>query len=309
MLWQGFVLVLSGAFLLALFQVISKKMLIKKAPADCISTIMFIGAGILLFLLSFQFMPPQIESWFEWPNGLFWPLAVTSLLNIVILFGTTRALAHADVSLVGPISAAQPMFVIIPSMLVLGEVPDTGGYVGLLLLAVGIYFFSFAEKVKGWECPHYLLWLGSYARYLAPWMMLFRNRGVRIALLVAACGAVSINFDKLSMLRSSALFAPACIVLFCGIVGLIKIAYTGEYKAIQKEHVLHLVLNTLIYTLVIVFFWWAFHFGFAAYVGALKRFSVIFALILAYLLLGEEGVKKRWPGALIMTAGAALLSL
>ncbi|MBI2108801.1 MAG: DMT family transporter [Parcubacteria group bacterium] len=323
MTWEGFALVLGGALLLALFQVINKKLLVQSAPADCISVVNFLGSGLMLFVVAYAFNPPDIKSWWgwtgTWPEGLFWPLIVTSLLNIFILYGSTRAFKYGDVSLIAPIAATQPLIVLLPSWLVLGEVPGFWGYVGLWLMAVGIYIFSFAEEVyvidpvtgkkSPWVAPRYLLWMKEYVRYAAPLYMLFKNKGVRIAFLVAICGAIAINFDKLSALRSSYMFAPAFILVFCGVVGLIKTMVTSEWNNVKREHITSLIVNPFIFLVVIICFWFAFEFGFAAYVGALKRSTAIFALLLGWLVLHELGVKKRWPGATIMTAGAALLSL
>ncbi|MBI3020096.1 MAG: EamA family transporter [Parcubacteria group bacterium] len=157
--------------------------------------------------------------------------------------------------------------------------------------------------------PAHLLWMGSAVRYYAPVHQLFRNKGVRIALLVAVCGAVAVNFDKFAMLRSSATFAPAFILLFCGISGLLKTGAAKEWDKVGKEHLSHLLVNPIVYTVVMVCYWSAFAFGFAAYVGALKRINIVFALLLGWLVLGEVKVKKRWPGAIIMMVGAALLAL
>lgn len=303
MTWQGFALVLGGAFLFALYETINKKLLVKKAPADCISTVNFLGGGVLLLVVSLFCDPPKIESWFEFPGGLFWPLAATCLLNIIILFGNVRALKHSDVSLVAPIAATQPLIVLIPAWMILREAPTSWGYVGLMLLGVGMYIFSLLEhieKLKDWRPP---------IKYFAPWIMLFKNKGVRIALLVAICGAVSINFDKAAALRSSVTFAPACILLFCGLSGFLKTRMTKEWQEVNRSHFFNLCLNPFVYAAVLICYWAAFDYGLAAYVGALKRMTVIFALILAWLLLGEKKVLQRWPGAIIMAIGAALLSL
>ena len=54
--WQGFAPVLFGAFLFAFYEVVNKKLLVKKAPADCISTVNFLGSGALLLAASFLAM-------------------------------------------------------------------------------------------------------------------------------------------------------------------------------------------------------------------------------------------------------------
>ncbi|OGZ17342.1 MAG: hypothetical protein A3G11_00210 [Candidatus Lloydbacteria bacterium RIFCSPLOWO2_12_FULL_51_9] len=321
MAWQGFAMVLMGAFLFAFYEVANKKLLIKNAPSDCIGTVNMLGSGALLLAASFLFNPPRVENWFDFSiHGLWLPLLATSVLNIIIQFGNLRALKLGDVSLVAPISAAQPMIVLIPSWFILGEVPGMWGYIGLLLLAVGFYVLSFAEEVfildpvtgekKPWHPPEYLLWMGKSVRYVAPWYVLMRNRAVQIALVVAACGAVAVNFDKLGTIRAESItFVPGLILLFCGVVGLAKTLITGEWKKVEKEHITRLIQNPLLYTLVMVCYWAAFLYGFAAYVGAMKRTTIVFTLILGWLILKEVNVKKRWPGAIIMMIGAAFLGL
>jgi len=308
--WQGFALVIGACFASAFYQVTNKKLLVKAAPADCVSTVNFLGGGALLLAVSLLWNPPQVADWVSWPGGLAWPLVATALLNIIILFGNVRALKYGDASLIQPIGATQPLLVLVPSMLILGETPNRWGYTGLALLALGTYFINFGEEVKGWECPAWLRWMGRRARYMAPWQMLLKNRGVKIALVVAACGAVSVNFDKLTTARAdSFIFPPALILLFCGVVGLVKTVATNEWLKVTREHRANLISNPFIYAVTLIGFWLAFKYGNAAYVGALKRFNVPVTLFLAWLILREQNVKKRWPGAALMAIGAALLSI
>lgn len=310
MQWQGFVLTIGFAFFIALYAVLNKKLILRGLPDECISVVNFLGSGSMLFVAAFVLDPPRIGSWFAWPIGYMWSLLPTAMLNIVIMYGNVKALKYGDVSLVGPIAAAQPMIVLIPSFLILGEVPGRWGYAGLLLLALGMYVFSFAEEVKGWIAPRYLAWMGKSSRYVAPWFYLFRNRGVKIALLVAACAAVSINFDKLSALRAhSFLFTPALTLLFIGGVGLIKTVHGRQWALVRRSHAARLALNPLVLAGAVALGWLAFGFGLAAYAGALRRIAIILDVVLAGFLLKEKLALKRWPGALIMAAGAACISL
>lgn len=317
--WQGFALVLSGALFHALYNTINKKLLVANAPDECISTINFLGSGTLLLLLAYMVDPPTIDSWFTGEKPFFWALCATSILNIVILFGNVKALNYGDVSLISPISATQPMIVMIPSWIILNEWPGAYGYWGLLLLAVGMYVFAFGEQVYvttingkkiAWQPPAWIAWTGKWSKYFAPWAMLFRNRGVQIALLSAVCGAVAINFDKLSVLRTNSfLFPPACILLFCGIIGMVKTISENTWNKIESKHIKTLAINPIVFALVLILYWTAFEYGFAAYVGALKRTQVIFALLLGFYVLHEKGAKNRWAGATVMALGAAAISL
>lgn len=308
--WQGFALVVGGAMFHALYQVLNKKMITNQAPADVIGTSNFFGAGLLLLISSLLFNPPVIWSWLDPKTGLLLPLGVTCLLNIVIMFGAIRANKYADVSLTSPISGFQPLFGLLPSWLVLGELPTSWGYVGLFSVVAGLYLFSFTEdKVK--ETADIPLWLkhdNGTLRYMAPLYMLFKNKGVKIAFVVMLCGSVSINFDKKAAILSSYLFAPALIFLFLAVVGLVKVWRTGEWKKVNKSHTKHLVLSALVLFVALACYWLAFQYGLAIYIGALKRTTPIFVMLLAWFILGEKKVARRWPGALIIAGGSVLLN-
>ncbi|MBU1179645.1 DMT family transporter [Patescibacteria group bacterium] len=315
MLWQGYVLVIVGAVFLAYWTVGLKKLVDKKSPVkdvppDAISAINFLGTGIVLLVASLLFNPPDIWSWFA-PNGLFWPLMATSLLNIVIMYGIGRSLKGADASLIAPIGAFGPLISILPSWLILGEVPTTYGYTGLVLMFLGVYAMAFAErkKVKIETVPDWLKTMDGRPRLLAPLIMLFKgNKQVVIALAGAVCGAVSVNFDKLAAMRSSPIFAAAFIMIFIGLVGLLKTWKTGELKQIKKLHAMNLALGALSLAAVLVLFWLAFNYGLAIYVSALKRTNTVFTLIFAYFLLGEKKeLMNRLLGIAFILAGAVLL--
>ena len=88
-----------------------------------------------------------------------------------------------------------------------------------------------------------------------------------------------------------------------------KTVREGEWHDFDKDHLLSLIAAPIVFAIVLVCYWAAFHYGMAAYVGAVKRTSAIFALFLGLVFLKEMKALKRWPGAVIMTAGAVLLSL
>ncbi len=314
LLWPGYLLVLGGALFQALSIIINKKQITKKAPPDVVSAITFLGSGLLLLSAAFLFDPPDIQSVFDGIWGIFWPLLVTCLLNIVIMYGSVRALQYADASLVAPMSAFQPLFGIVPAWLILGEVPTTWGFVGLFSVLVGLWFFSVAEgKMKSEDLEKLPAWLksldGKAPRWSAYFYTIFRNRGVKIMLLVTLCGATSINFDKKAAMLSSPLFACALIMLFLGVIGVVKIFRTGEWRKVTKDHRVHLVFGTVTLAITLVCYWLAFRYGLAIYIGALKRVNTVFVLLLAWLWLKEEKVGRRWPGILIIGGGSALLAI
>ncbi|MES2953235.1 MAG: DMT family transporter [Patescibacteria group bacterium] len=310
--WQGFVLMVLGIFLSAIATTVNKKLLGKNVPANLIGVVNMICGGLLLLVASGLFMPPTIESWLDWPRGLLWPLIITTLFNVVIQFGNIHALKHADASLVAPISAAQPMVVLIPAMLILGEVPSATGYIGLFLIAFGTYLLAIGEQVyeekgKPWVAPRWLAWTGEKARYFAPVQMLFRNKGVKIAFVVACSGAVAINVDKLVVLRSSSLFSAGLKFFMCGLIMLPTCLRSREYTQVSKADLPMLLVNPFIFAIYLGLFESSLYFGFASYIGALKRTQTIVVLLLAYFFLGEVKAATRWRPAVVMVLGAILL--
>ena len=312
--WQGYLLVVGGALLLAIWTMILKKLVDKKSgtegvSADAVSAVTFFGSGLILLVVSLIFDPPKIFSWFS-PTGLFWPLAATSLLNIFIMYSIGRSLKGADASLIAPLGAFGSLISILPSWLILNEVPTTYGYIGLTLMFIGLYATAFIEgkKVQLETIPLWAKTMDSRPRLIAPLIMLFRNKYVAISLVGTSLGAVSVNFDKLAAMRSSSTFAASMVMLFISLVGLYKTNKSGELSQICKKHILSLVLSAVSLAFVLVLFWLAFHYGLAIYVSALKRTNVIFVMLISYFFLGESvGVKKRLPAVLMIVVASVLL--
>lgn len=66
-------------------------------------------------------------------------------------------------------------------------------------------------------------------------------------------------------------------------------------------------INPVVFAMVLICYWAAFiNYSLVAYVGAFKRITLIFALVLAMIVLKEKGALKRWPGAVVMAVGAPL---
>ncbi len=321
----GIGLVLLGCFLKALYDVTNRKLVGEKTKDDegkkvqplAAGSINFLIAGSMLLIITFTLDPPNITDWWSMQSGLIWPLAATSLLNIFILFGSIYSVKFDDASLVVPIQATIPTFVLIPAWLILGEIPGISGYIGIAFLAIGFYFLvvmefkhtenTYAEVVEGAPKIAKPL-LRIFGDYAVPWVAMFTRKGVFIALMVCLVGSISINFDKLAMQRSSKWFAPAFILLFVGVVGACAAFARDEFNGIQKKQLKLILMNACVLTLMLIVFWWAFDFLFAAYVAVLKKFTIVFTMVLAVIMLNEK-VRHRIPGVMVMMVGAVCIAL
>lgn len=309
--WPGFALVAMGAVLFALFTINVKKLQNKGLPSDVITTLYCLMSGTAFFAVSFLFNPPKIWSVFDLNIGVFWPLFATCALNVVIQFGNTRAQEYADPSMTVAVGALQPFISLLPAWLVLGETPNNGGYLGLLFIASGIYIISLTQKIKDpAKVPDWGKTAEGKLRFTAPLAALFTNKGMKLAFLATACGAVSVNFDKKAALLSSYTFAPAIILIFVGLVGVLR-AKREAWQKLKFQHIKWLCFISLLYFLTNVLYWYAFHYGLAMYISALKRLNTIFILPLSYWMLKTEITKdkKYWTGTLLFVSGLFLFTI
>ena len=309
--WPGFVLVVIGAMLFALFMVNNKRMIKNGVPPDALTTCNTLLAGSMFFIASFVFNPPKIWSVFDLRIGIFWPLFATCILNIFVQFGAMRAQKYADTTLVAAVGAFQPFISLLPSWLILGETPSDSGYFGFVLIASGIYITSLAQKIKDpSKVPAWGKTAEGNLRFTAPLAALFTSKGVQLAFFATACGAISVNFDKKSAILSSFLFAPAVIFIFVGLVGLIRVK-RSDWQKIGKEYYGWILASATLQFSANVLFWRAFQYGLAIYISSFKRLNTIFVLPLSYFILKEDATreKKYWLGIFIFVAGLLFFTI
>ncbi|MFC1612672.1 EamA family transporter, partial [Patescibacteria group bacterium] len=310
--WPGFVLVVCGTLIHAVFIIQKKRILNTKLPADVLTTCYTLISGFLFLSLSFLFNPPKIWSVFHWPLGVFWPLFATCILNLGIQFGNTRAQKFAETALVAPIQGFQPFFALLPAWLILGEVPSKTGYFGLALVAVGLFVYSLTQKIKDPEkVPLWAKTPDGRLRAVAPMAMLFTNKGVRLAFFTAICGAAAVNCDKRAVLLSSYLFTPGVSYLFSGLIGLFFLRKESWNKFSIKRH-LRMVLGAgFLYTAINTLYFSAFKYGMAIYVGSMKRLHIFFVIILSHFILKESIAKdkKLWIGVVLFSFGLFLFTV
>lgn len=227
------------------------------------------------------------------------------------MYGQVRSLQIADASLVGPISATMPLFVIFVSFFLLGEWPTFWGHVGIILIALGSYVLNLqAPKVELPEWIARIIPTAQHERvryYLNPWLNLFSNRGVQIALGTAYLGAFAVNFDKLATIAANPF-------LFTGLVFAVVSVATALTKRSGGAWTIGLpAMRTILIVGILQGFAASlmnagFYYGIVPYVGSLKRTSVFWTIIFAGTFLGERHMLGRLAGALILYIGVALLA-
>jgi len=283
MLWAIFALL--GAVLDASYYALAKRFL-ASLEDEVFAAGAFLATSVLLFLVSLGKGVPQVTP------ALVWPVLATGTLNIVAALLVFYALRRIDLSLAVPIITFTLVFLAGTSVLILGEVPTPAGMAGILLIVLGAFLIQFPQSRSG-SPPDKARWAG-----------------VTVMLLVAFLYSLSLPFDKAVVLASDPVFGSALANLYIGgVFGLIALA-RGSWRrippraALSSALILGLVLLgetiaiNLAYTLQIV-----------PYVTAVKRLSILFAVLIGGLVFREEGLRFRIPGALVMLGGVALIVL
>ena len=304
MLW--FFLALLGAISQAVYS-LSIKVLQKKIPPFILAGNSFLAASLIFVPLILVIGIPPIGP------GLVPALAVTVTINTVATILFYRALSTTDLSLCVPILAFTPVFLILTSFVILGEIPSPAGTAGIFLIAAGAFLLTFQSGQ------------GQSACLRTPFLTFFHNPGVRSMLFVAFLYSLSVNYDKEVVMNSSPLFGSAVILFLLAIIFLFIAQLTRRkntltvidpigpdtvwsdritrspffiYGAVGMILAVEGIAINTAYTLAIV-----------PYVISIKRLSLFFSVLFGGLLLHEQQIRGRMSGAVVMIIGAVIIGL
>jgi len=327
-LWILFALV--GALSQATYGM-SAKVLLQKVSPYTLAGVSFLSASLGLLCISILWGIPPLGP------GLFQAVAVTVSINIVATILFYRALSSTDLSLCVPMLAFTPVFLILTSFLILGELPTIAGTAGILMVAAGAYLLNLEYSGR------------RPGSLFAPFRRLFRDLGVQSMLLVSFLYSISVNFDKQVVENSNPVFGSVIVFFLLGSVFLIIAIGTGgrsglfpgngcsgklvdttdtDYRngpqfsatirrvrrstgsslcgipswlgclAVGAVLVFECVSINIAYTMTIV-----------PYVITIKRLAIFFSVLYGGLLLHERQLGGRIFGAVVMIAGAAMIAL
>ncbi|MFY9801460.1 MAG: DMT family transporter, partial [Methanoregula sp.] len=175
MFW--FLLALLGAISQAVYS-LSVKVILKKIPPFILAGYSFLAASLIFIpIILFSGIPPI-------GPGFFSALVATVTINIVATILFYRALSTTDLSLCVPILAFTPVFLILTSFIMLGEIPTPAGAAGIFCVTAGAFLLTFRSNGCESACPR------------SPFLSFLSDPGVRSMLVVAFLYSVSVNYDK-----------------------------------------------------------------------------------------------------------------
>lgn len=304
-----FLLVIGGAFLCSIVNIIQKHFLKEKKVGPEVTTVAVMsGAG--LYSLVFQLVLLGIPK----VSVNFWiPFAITAILNIGIQYGSIKAQALEDVSITSALGGLTPLFVVLTSWVLLREFPTTYGLLGIIIITLGVYTFSLkGEDVKLSARLQGIIpeWLHQPARfYGGPFIRLFSSKGAVLALFTAILASISLNFDKIAVLNSNPIIFTGGAFLIVALAVYGASQATGKWKKLDKSHFWVLFGTGFIFLgISTILMNSGFFFGIVPYVGALKRIQIVFTVIFASIFLGEKYGLLRIISAATIVIGILFLA-
>lgn len=232
---------------------------------------------------------PALDQTFWWTFFLSLPL--NGLAYILYLY----SLKLSPLSLTVPFLSFTPLFMLLTGSLVLGETMTTWGITGICLIVGGSYLLNFSTIDKG---------------LFHPFTSLAQEKGSLLMLLVAFIFSFAAVVGKKSMLHSSPLFFTFFfflvfnLTLLSGLFLSKKMRWNSTWKNRKKGLLLGSLLTTHVVCHGLAIMLTA-----AVYMIAVKRSSILFSILLSWLILKENNIGSRGLGTLLMFCGTLVITL
>ncbi len=240
--------------------------------------------GILLITDSIPALGPQYVP----------ALLIGGTLNVLALFQFMRALQASDMSLAIPFISFTPIFLLFTSPLLVAYVPNVQDVVGILCIVAGAYLLQIQSTHQGW---------------LAPFLAIVSQPGPRRMLSVALIYSITSNLDKVGVQNSSPLFWSLSItsVMTVGFLLLLALLPRPTFPTSHTNILKILILIGLFQGVGLIFHNMALSLGPVPSVIAIKRSSILFAVLWGIMFLREQHGKERLTGAALMVLGIGIL--
>lgn len=223
-------------------------------------------------------------------------LFLSSLLDLVAFFSSTKAIQIAPVSLISPIGSFNPVFTTLIATATLHEIPAPVKFLGILVIVTGSYLLNISDIKHG---------------VFKPFQKLFADRGVQLFLLANFLWAITPTFQKQAIFQtkpSSPLFAS-----FFGVVLITVYLLPLSIRFVKKD--MHAVTTNIWWFVLLGLFaafaqfaaFTAFSQAQIGYVTAVFKLSTLFTVVWGFLFFKEKNIKERLLGASVMIVGTVLL--
>jgi drug/metabolite transporter (DMT)-like permease len=212
-------------------------------------------------------------------------------LEVIAVLLYYKALRVSPLSLSLPFLSFTPVFLMVFSWIIMGEIVSLIGAAGIALIALGGYSLNLSALREG---P------------MGPFKAVLRERGSLYMLIVAMIYSATSALGKLAITHSSPAFFGATYYLALAVCLLPVITFQqgGRQFLIQiKSTAKAALLPGTFDALHSITHFFAVSMANVAYMIAIKRLSLIIGSLYGFLLFGERNIRERLFGALLMFSG------
>jgi len=205
------------------------------------------------------------------------------------------AIKVSPLSLSIPFLAFTPAFMILTGFFILAETINLWGGLGIGLIVLGGYILHFRNGQRD---------------FLAPFSSFLREKGSWFMLIVAILYAFAAVIGKKAIIHSSPLFFSYSFFLTFNITVLtgLLLGRKNNWQKIIHHTPRGLWLGTLL-MIHISFHGLAIAVSTAVYMVAVKRSSILFSVLLSWLILREAEIRYRGLGTMLMFIGMLFITL
>ena len=246
------------------------------------------AAPLLLFVLPFIEIP-KLDNTFFIITSILLPLDIIAMLLYV------RAISISPLSLTLPFFSLTPVFTLGTSYIILGEVPDRTGFVGIVLVAIGTYLLNVHAVKRG---------------LLEPLKVIMKEKGSVLMIIVACIVSINLNLGKIAVQHSSPMFLSIFYLFMLSILLFIILRFKTKnvYSKISSQPLLFLSIG-LSMAVMMVTHLKAISIVDVSYMVSVKRLNILFGVVFGAVFFAETNIKERFLGAAVMVLGIILISI
>ncbi len=284
MLWIS--LALLSAFSLSTADALSKRVL--RETDEYVVAWVREGYALPFLAVAFFFVPiPHLDTTFWITLLILLPLEIVAILLYV------KAIHVSPLSLTIPFMAFSPVFIILIAFIVLGEIPDSSGLMGILCVTGGAYLLNGRTASEG---------------FLGPIRAIGRERGSLLMILVALIYSITSTLGKVAVQHSSPAFFGFFYPFVLTVILTAIVGRRGVLRQIFTRPLPFLVIG-LFSAIMIITHFTAITMTDVAYMISVKRTSLVFSVVYGWLMFSEEKIGERLLGSVIMVIGVVLIAL
>jgi drug/metabolite transporter (DMT)-like permease len=285
-MWLTFAL--ASSLLLAVRRVYEKELTTHFGNFSLSFALLIFAIPAVFVLLFFFPIPADISAlpWrFWWPLIIIW-LVLYPLQNYLLY----RSLREGELSQVTPVSALLPVFNVLPSFMLIHELPSISGAVGIIVTVVATYLLL--TDVRAGEKQKY-------------------NLPVLFMIGTVLCTAVGTTLDKIAIQVSTPVFYSFVNLVGASLVFLVlAFVYREQHEIVRiRKHFWTLAILGIIFALAFVAFTTAFALGPTSYTLAIRSGGFLIAALWGVLLLKESLSGRKVTALALFVAGTLFLAV